>query len=93
MFGHKMLMSTKGASVAVAHNLWLSLFPEANLDVRVDEIRIADMAEECGCLISQLQEALKALLDSGVLKNIDAKRPRTKNHVNYRKGETIHRLK
>jgi len=84
---------SKGVAVAVAHNLWLSLFSEANCDVRVDEIRIADMAEECGCLISQLQEALKALLDSGVLKNIDAKRPRTKNHVNYRKGETIHRLK
>jgi len=59
----------------------------------VDEIRIADMAEECGWLISQLQEALKALLDSGVLKNIDAKRPRRKNHVNYQKDETIHRLK
>jgi len=64
-----------------------------DLDVRVDEIRIADMAEECGCLISQLQEALKAMLDSSVLKNIDAKRPRTKNYVNYRKRETIHRLK
>jgi hypothetical protein len=74
-------------------NLWLSLFSVANLDVRVDETHIADMAEECGCLILQLQEALKALLDSNVLKNIDAKRPRTKNHVNYQKGETIHRLK
>ena len=84
---------SKGAAVAVAHNLWLSLFSEANLDVGVDKIRIAEMAEECGCLISQLQEALKALLDSGVLKNIDAKRPRTKNHVNYQKGETIRRLK
>jgi three-Cys-motif partner protein len=84
---------SKGTSVAIAHNLWLSLFSEANLYVRVDEIRIAEMAEQCGCLISQLQEALKALLDSGVLENIDAKRPRAKNHVNYRKGETIHRLK
>jgi hypothetical protein len=83
---------SKGVALAVAHDLWLSLFSETNRDVCVDEIRIADMAEECGCLISQLQEALKALLDSGVLKNIDAKRPRTKNHVNYRKGETIHRL-
>jgi hypothetical protein len=84
---------SKGAAVAVAHNLWLSLFSDGNLDVRVDETRIADMAEECGCLISQLQDALKGLLDSSVLKNIDAKRPRTKNHVNYRNGETIHRLK
>jgi|SRR5882757_9775449 len=42
---------SKGATVAGAHNLWLSAFSEANVDIRVDETRIADMAEECGCLI------------------------------------------
>jgi hypothetical protein len=54
---------------------------------------MADMAEECGCLISHLQESLRLLLDATVLENVDAKRPRTKNHVNYHKGEVIRRLK
>ena len=85
--------ASKGAAVVAAHSLWLLLFPDANMDIRVDELRIADMAEECGCLISHLQAALKLLLDSAVLNNVDAKRPRTKNYVNYRKGETIRRLK
>jgi hypothetical protein len=50
------------------------------------------MAEECGCLISRLQAALRRLIEEGVLKNMDARKARPKNVVNYEKGETIRRL-
>jgi three-Cys-motif partner protein len=75
-----------------ARSHWLALLPAATSEVHVDEARIADMAEECGCLISRLQAALRRLIEEGVLKNMDARKVRSKNVVNYEKGETIRRL-
>lgn len=95
LFGDELQLPnrTRGATVHGTRDLWIALFPEVNSELRVDEGRMADMAEECGCLISQIQESLQLLLDAGVLQNVDAKRPRTKNYVNYHKGEVIRRLK
>lgn len=75
-----------------ARSQWLALLPAAASQVHVDEARIADMAEECGCLISHLQAALRRLIEEGILKNLDASKSRPKNVVNYEKGETIRRL-
>jgi hypothetical protein len=75
------------------HRCLRELLPSAGSEIYVDEPRIADMAEQCGCLVSRLQSALRRLIDDGVLENVDAQRARTKNAVNYGNGETIRRLK
>jgi three-Cys-motif partner protein len=93
LFGDELQLPNIGAAVHGARDAWIALLPEVNSELHVDEGRMADMAEECGCLISQLQESLRLLLEARVLENVDAKRPRTKNHVNYHKGEVIRRLK
>jgi hypothetical protein len=76
-----------------ARSLWLEILPSVGSEAYIDESRIADMAETCGCLISRMQSALRRLIAEGVLENVDAGRPRPKNVVNYEKGETIRRLK
>lgn len=85
--------ATPPVSEPETRSVWLELLPSAGSEVQVDESRIADMAEKCGCLISRLQTELRHLIDEGVLVNLDAKRPRPKNTVNYRRGERIRRLK
>jgi hypothetical protein len=76
-----------------ARSLWVEILPSVGSEAYIDESRIADMAETCGCLISRMQSALRRLIAEGVLENVDAGRPRPKNVVNYEKGETIRRLK
>jgi three-Cys-motif partner protein len=72
---------------------WLALLPSVGAEVHVDETCVAGMAQQCGCLISDLQAALRHLIEEGVLKNVDAKQARSKNVVNYERGEKIRRLK
>lgn len=74
-------------------SLWLELLPVVGAEVRVTEDHIADMAEKCGCIISDLQEALRQLITAGVLLNVDARRPRQTNVVNFKQGERIRRIK
>jgi len=85
--------SSRNHSESDVRSLWLETLPSAGAEVHIDESRIADMAETCGCLISRLQSALRDLIEQGILENIDAERTRPKNVVNYEKGETIRRLK
>jgi three-Cys-motif partner protein len=85
--------SRTGSSQSQARSLWLEVLPSVGSEAYIDESRIADMAETCGCLISLLQFTLRLLIEEGVLENVDAARPRPKNVVNYEKGETIRRLK
>jgi hypothetical protein len=93
MFGDELKLSeTSSDSEWMARSQWLVLLPTSGSEARVDETRIADMAEECGCLISHLQAALRGLIAGGVLQNVDARRPRPKNPVNYSRGETIRRV-
>jgi hypothetical protein len=84
--------SSSWGSEGDARSHWLKLLPRAGTETRVNEAQIADMAEECGCLISRLQTALRRLIDEGVLKNMDAHKARPKNVVNYEKDERIRRL-
>lgn len=72
---------------------WLTRLPTAGSALAVGEAEIADMAEQCGCFISQLQMALRELIEEGVVQNKTASRPRTKNVVNYHDREVICRLK
>jgi three-Cys-motif partner protein len=75
-----------------ARQLWLRLLPAAGAEIQVDETVIAEMAEECGCLIPLLQAALARLMSEGVLKNLDMRKARRKNFVDYHKRETLRRL-
>lgn len=94
IFGDEISLPQQSSSTSEwnARNLWLALLPKQNAELYVDETRIADMAEDCGCLISRLQGALRRLIDEGVLQNLNAAKPRPKNVVNYGKGETIRRI-
>jgi hypothetical protein len=92
-FGDEIDACPTESSQRDARELWLSYLPQPYAELRVDEERIADMAEQCGCLISHLQDALRDLIKGGILCNVDARRPRPKNVVDYRKGETVRRLK
>jgi hypothetical protein len=76
-----------------ARTLWLELVPIFGAEVRIAEHHIADMAERCGCLISDLQAALRRLIDDGVLLNVDARGARPTNTVDFKRGERIRRLK
>jgi hypothetical protein len=76
-----------------ARSLWLEVLPSIGSEAYIDESRIADMAETCGCLVSRLQSALRVLIEQRILENVDAERTRPKNVVNHEKGETIRRLK
>jgi three-Cys-motif partner protein len=75
-----------------ARQVWLMMLPAAGAEITVNETVIADMAEKCGCLISLLQGSLLRLINEGVMTNLDARRPRRKNVVDYHKVETIRRL-
>lgn len=82
----------KSRSMAEARSVWLKEIAKAGIERLIDEERIADMAEQGNCLISHLQSALRDLISSGILQNLDATRVRSKNVVNFKKGERIRRL-
>lgn len=65
----------------------LSAKPEA-----FDEARLADMLEETGWLISDLEGAFMALHADGKVENMDAKKKRSKHPINFKKGEQLRRL-
>jgi hypothetical protein len=72
--------------------LWLSLLPTIGSELHVNESQIAEMVEDCGCLIATVQSELRTLISEGILKNVDARGTRSKNPVHYRIGETIRRV-
>jgi three-Cys-motif partner protein len=76
-----------------ARGKWLSLFPDIDNELLVDVVVIADLAEQSGCFIKQLQEALRQLIKEKILVNLDARRSRPVMVVDYKKGEKIRRLK
>lgn len=53
---------------------------------------LADMLEETGWFTSDLQKAFKELEAEGLVKNMNAKRARPKNAVNFENNETLVRL-
>jgi hypothetical protein len=54
---------------------------------------LADMLEETDWFASDLQKAFKELETEGRVKNLDAKRARPVNAVNFEKNETLVKLK
>ncbi len=53
---------------------------------------LADLLEETDCFPGDVQEALGVLIDDGRVENLDAKRARPKNKVNFRKKERLRLL-
>jgi three-Cys-motif partner protein len=76
-----------------SRSLWLELLPTAGAEIRIVEEHIADMAEKCGCLISDLQAALRRLIADGLVLNVDARRARPTNAVDFKRGERLRRVK
>ncbi|OFZ66981.1 MAG: hypothetical protein A2V79_07335 [Betaproteobacteria bacterium RBG_16_56_24] len=58
-----------------------------------DEEKLADMLEETGWLISDLEGAFMALLADGKVENMDAENKRSKHPIDFKKGEQLRRLK
>ena len=75
-----------------ARSLWLEALPKAGAELLVDEEKIANMAEKGNCLISSLQAALRDLISDRTMQNLNSAKPRPKNVVDFKKGETIRRL-
>jgi three-Cys-motif partner protein len=57
-----------------------------------DEEKLADMLEETGWLISDLEAAFMALQADGKVENMDAKKKRSKHPIDFKKGEQLRRL-
>ncbi|OGS99198.1 MAG: hypothetical protein A3H99_04165 [Gallionellales bacterium RIFCSPLOWO2_02_FULL_59_110] len=57
-----------------------------------DEEKLADMLEETGWFISDLEVAFKALQADGKVENMDAKNKRSKHPIDFKKGEQLRRL-
>lgn len=72
---------------------WLRQLPSVGSELSVDESQMADLAEQCGCFISELQSTLRRLIEEGVVRNKSSSRSRKKNVVNYRNREVIYRQK
>jgi three-Cys-motif partner protein len=53
---------------------------------------LADMLEESGWFPGDLQRALKELINEGKVLNLDAKRARRVNAVNFERGESLKRV-
>ena len=96
IFGDDLGASADSGSLADdedARSLWLELLPTVGAEIRIVEDHMADMAEKCGCLISHLQTTLRRLIDDGLLQNVDARRARPTNVVDFKQGERIRRVK
>jgi three-Cys-motif partner protein len=71
-------------------NYWLK---ELNVrPVVFDEERLADMLEETGWLISDLEAAFMELQADGKVENLDTRRKRNKHPIDFKTGEQLRRL-
>lgn len=79
-----------------AHDLkdiWLKYIPSPGDEVVVNAIVMADLVEGTDYLFSEIKAAVKELIEEGIVQNLDAKRPRPTNPVDYRKTERLRRIK
>lgn len=69
--------------------LWLSKFSNSTLSVTIDVF--ASLLSESDCFPSEIQNALRSLINKGLVVNTDAKdiRRRTRNVVNFEKKELL----
>ena len=77
--------------LAVVKEYWLSMlgFDPTPFDNKV----LADMLEETGWLIRDIQEAFGELLAEGKAQNMDAAKKRPKHFVHFNKAEQLRRIK
>lgn len=73
--------------------VWLRKIPQVGGTLKVDKIVMADLIEETDALISDLQTALRQLIEDGIVENTHAQRPRPVHAVRYSEGEVLRRLK
>lgn len=70
---------------------WLSKL--GNESAIFDEEKLANMLEETGWLICDLQSAFRLLAQEEKVENLDAKKARPKNSVNFENGERLRKIK
>lgn len=76
--------------LSVVKDYWLKkLSPEPK---RFGIVELADMLEETGWFISDFQNAFRELVTEGKAKNLDAKRTRPVNTVNFDENENLKRI-
>jgi three-Cys-motif partner protein len=71
---------------------WLELLPVAGCEMCIGQPEMAEMIERNNCFIGELQRGLLNLQKQGVIVNLDMKRARSKNGVNFDKTERLKRL-
>ena len=76
--------------LSVVKEYWMSHLTKR--PVTFDIERLADMMEETGWFANDFQKAFKGLEKDDKVKNLDAKRIRPVNAVNFEKGEKLVRL-
>lgn len=69
---------------------WLTRIPSGRKYVGMHEF--ADMIEDTEWFPGDFQKALGELIKEGKIRNLDAKRPRPVNAINFKKGETLERV-
>lgn len=72
--------------------VWMEQFHKVGDERIVDYCFMANLIEHSEFLLSDLQAALRELIEHGSLINLNAKAPRPKNAVNYKKKERLKRL-
>jgi len=73
--------------LSMVKEYWLNHLTSRPVRFGID--RLADMLEETGWFIRDFQEAFKELEKSDKVKNLDVKRTRPVNAVNFEKGERL----
>jgi len=76
--------------LSVVKEYWLSHLTKR--PVKFDIERLADMMEETGWFANDLQQAFRELEKDDKVKNLDVKRARPVNAVNFEKGERLMRV-
>lgn len=76
--------------LAAVKSFWLKRLSDQPKHFGIEQL--ADMLEETGWFESDFQKAMKALIKDGKANNIDMKRNRPKNAVDFNKGERVRRI-
>lgn len=76
-----------------ANDFWLHRLPTIGSELVVDAPVMADIIEESDLRVSELQTALRGLIETGIVVNTSAQKARPKNVVDYRRRERLVRLK
>jgi hypothetical protein len=69
---------------------WLKKIPLGRKRFCISEL--ADMLEETDWFPKDFQNALRELIVEGKIRNLEAKRVRPVNAINFEKGETLERI-